>query len=85
MSRLLLFRIVAPTLEGGTMGAVKHLKTLCCLGLPPESAMVADGRIVYETSGLELLLRILTGEPSNYTRYVPVSDRLPAPVLKLAM
>jgi hypothetical protein len=21
------------------MGAVEHLKTLCCLGLPPESAM----------------------------------------------
>jgi hypothetical protein len=23
------------------MGAVEHLKTLCCLGLPPESAMIA--------------------------------------------
>jgi hypothetical protein len=25
----------------GPMGEVEHLKTLCCLGLPPESAMVA--------------------------------------------
>jgi hypothetical protein len=23
------------------MGAVEHLKTVCCLGLPPESAMIA--------------------------------------------
>jgi hypothetical protein len=26
---------------GGPVGAVEHLKTLCCLGLKPESAMVA--------------------------------------------
>ncbi|MGA7384820.1 MAG: hypothetical protein WBW81_09090 [Methylocella sp.] len=45
--------------------------------------LTSDGRIVYQTSGLEPLLRILTGEPSNYTRFVPVSDRLPAPVLKI--
>jgi DNA-binding CsgD family transcriptional regulator len=45
--------------------------------------LTSDGTIVYQTSGLELLLRILTGEPSNYTRYVPVSDRLPAPLLKI--
>jgi hypothetical protein len=25
----------------GPMGAVEHLQTLCCLGVPPESAMVA--------------------------------------------
>jgi DNA-binding CsgD family transcriptional regulator len=43
----------------------------------------SDGTIVYETSGVGLLFRILTGEPSNYTRYVPVSDRLPAPLLKI--
>ena len=46
--------------------------------------LTSDWRIVYQTSGLELLLRILTGEPSNYTRYVPVSDRLPAPLLKFS-
>jgi hypothetical protein len=43
----------------------------------------SDARLVHQTSGLELLLRILAGEPGNYTRYVPVRDRLPAPVLKL--
>ncbi|MGH8610815.1 MAG: hypothetical protein ACREYF_01905, partial [Gammaproteobacteria bacterium] len=45
--------------------------------------LTSDGRIVYQTSGVERLLGILTGEPSNYTRYVPVSDRLPAPFLKI--
>jgi DNA-binding CsgD family transcriptional regulator len=43
----------------------------------------SDARLVHQTSGLELLLRILAGEPGNYTRYVPARDRLPAPVLKL--
>ena len=43
----------------------------------------SDASLVRQTSGLELLLRILAGEPGNYTRYVPVHDRLPVPVLKL--
>jgi DNA-binding CsgD family transcriptional regulator len=30
------------------MGAVEHLKTLCCLGLPPESAMVAVSPLLHE-------------------------------------
>ncbi len=30
------------------MGAVEHLKTLCCLGLPPESAMVAVTPLLHE-------------------------------------
>jgi DNA-binding CsgD family transcriptional regulator len=51
--------------------------------LSGQVVLTSDGRIVYHTSGVELLLRILTGEPSNYTRYVPVSDRLPAPLLKI--
>jgi DNA-binding CsgD family transcriptional regulator len=51
--------------------------------LSSQVVLTSDGRIVYQTSGLELLLRILAGEPSNYTRYVPVSDRLPAPLLKI--
>jgi DNA-binding CsgD family transcriptional regulator len=51
--------------------------------LSGQVVLTSDGRIVYQTSGLEPLLRILTGEPSNYTRYVPVSDSLPASVLKL--
>jgi DNA-binding CsgD family transcriptional regulator len=45
--------------------------------------LTADAKLVFQTPGLEHRLRILLGEPGNYTRYVPVSDRLPAPVLKL--
>ena len=30
------------------MGAVEHLKTLCCLGLKPESAMVAVTPLLHE-------------------------------------
>jgi len=30
------------------MGAVEHLKTLCCLGLPPESAMIALTPLLHE-------------------------------------
>jgi DNA-binding CsgD family transcriptional regulator len=40
-------------------------------------------KLVFQTPGLEHRLRILMGEPVNYTRYVPVSDSLPAPILKL--
>jgi hypothetical protein len=30
------------------VGAVEHLKTLCCLGLPPESAMIAVTPVLHE-------------------------------------
>jgi len=30
------------------MGAVEHLKTLCCLGLPPESAMISLTPLLHE-------------------------------------
>jgi hypothetical protein len=30
------------------MGAVEHLKTLCCLGLPPESTMIAVTPLLHE-------------------------------------
>jgi hypothetical protein len=30
------------------MGPVEHLKTLCCLGLKPESAMVAVTPVLHE-------------------------------------
>jgi DNA-binding CsgD family transcriptional regulator len=43
----------------------------------------ADARLVYQTASLQLLLRILTGAPLVFTRYVPVRDELPAPVRKL--
>ena len=42
-----------------------------------------DGKLVYNTTGIEHLLRMFAGEPGNYTRYVPASDTVPAPVLKL--
>jgi DNA-binding CsgD family transcriptional regulator len=42
-----------------------------------------DARVVHQTTDLDYFLRILAGEPGNYTRYVPVHDRLPAPILKL--
>jgi DNA-binding CsgD family transcriptional regulator len=45
--------------------------------------VTSDARLVHQTSGVEHLLLILAGEPGNYTRYVPVRDRMPAPVLKL--
>ncbi|MGB6324710.1 MAG: hypothetical protein WBG11_02745 [Methylocella sp.] len=51
--------------------------------LTGQLTMTPDARIVFQTRGLELLLRILAGEPTNYTRYVPVSDTLPAPILML--
>lgn len=33
---------------GRAMGAVEHLKTLCCLGLMPESAMIAVTPLLHE-------------------------------------
>jgi hypothetical protein len=30
------------------VGAVEHLKTLCCLGFPPESAMIALTPVLHE-------------------------------------
>jgi hypothetical protein len=30
------------------MGSVEHLKTLCCLGLKPESAMIAVVPLLHE-------------------------------------
>jgi DNA-binding CsgD family transcriptional regulator len=45
--------------------------------------LMPNANLVFQTPGVESLLRILAGEPSNYTRHVPVRDRLPAPVLKL--
>jgi hypothetical protein len=55
-------------------------------GAPVDSGqmiLTADAKLVFQTAGLEHRLRIRLGEPPNYTRYVPVSDRLPAPILKL--
>jgi len=43
----------------------------------------SDARILFQSKGLEFLLRILEGGPTNFTRYVPTRDRLPSPILKL--
>ncbi len=45
--------------------------------------LTPDARIVFQTSSLAFLLRLLAGESAIHTRYLPVHDRLPAPVLKL--
>jgi DNA-binding CsgD family transcriptional regulator len=51
--------------------------------LSSQLIVTADARLVYQSSGLELLLRILAGESANYVRPLPGRDSLPAPVLKL--
>ncbi len=51
--------------------------------LSGEMNLTSDAKVIFQTAGLEHLLIILAGEPGNYTRHVPVRDRLPAPVLKL--
>jgi DNA-binding CsgD family transcriptional regulator len=45
--------------------------------------LTAESELVYQSAGIDFLLLILAGEPGNYTRYVPVRDRLPPAVLKL--
>jgi hypothetical protein len=45
--------------------------------------LTSGAKLVFQTAGIEHRLRILLGEPVNYTRHLPVSDNLPAPVLKL--
>jgi hypothetical protein len=55
-------------------------------GAPVRSGLMiltADAKRVFQTPGLEQWLKILMGKPVNYTRYEPISDSLPAPVLKL--
>jgi DNA-binding CsgD family transcriptional regulator len=56
------------------------------VGAPVRSGqliLTADAKLVFQTPGLEHSLRIFMVGPVNCTRYVPVSDSLPAPVLKL--
>jgi DNA-binding CsgD family transcriptional regulator len=45
--------------------------------------LTADAKIVFQTPGIEQRLGILLGEPGNFTRYLPASESLPGPVLKL--
>jgi hypothetical protein len=55
----------------GLVGAVEHLKTLCCLGLPPESAMIAVTPLLHEIiphgwTGIALLEPDATMSSSTY-------------------
>jgi hypothetical protein len=45
--------------------------------------LTADAKRVLQTPGIESLLHVITGESLNNTRYVPIRDSLPAPVLML--
>jgi hypothetical protein len=51
--------------------------------LSGEVILTADTKIVFQTPGIEQRLRIILGEPGDYTRCVLVRDRLPSPVSKL--
>ncbi len=59
---------------------------LSMAGAPVRSGLMiltADAKRVLQTPSVEPLLHVITGEPLNNRRYVPVRDNLPAPVLKL--
>jgi DNA-binding CsgD family transcriptional regulator len=45
--------------------------------------LTADTKILFQTPSVEALLRIIEGGSADLTRYIPVRDRLPGPILKL--
>jgi hypothetical protein len=49
----------------------------------PALIVSSDARIIFQTKSLEFLLRILEGDATNFTRYVPTRDGLPSMVLKI--
>ena len=66
------------------MGAVEHLKTLCCLGLKPESAMIAVVPLLHEIiphgqSRLSLVApdaTMISGYAENPATYALYRERL---------
>ncbi|MGH6834795.1 MAG: hypothetical protein ACREC9_04425 [Methylocella sp.] len=69
-------------------GKVHHedRASVAVAGLTPLSGQLivsSDARLIYQTSGVEFLLRILAGEPADYTRPQAAREKLPSPVLKL--
>jgi len=48
-----------------------------------QMVLTADAKVLFQTPGMELLLTIIDREPANYTSFLPVRDRLPAPISKL--
>lgn len=56
-------------------------------GAPVRSGQIiitTGGRLVLQTPGIEFLLRILAGEPADYTHRQPQRDKVPGPIRKLA-
>jgi hypothetical protein len=68
-------------------GVVHQDQTQTGMAGPPvlsgQLIVTADAMLVYKSRGLELLLRILSGESADCMRPRPARDRLPAPILKL--
>lgn len=61
-------------------------RLLAATGAPVRTGQMVltpDGKLVFESPGIESLRRILAGEPSDYMRPMPARDRLPPPVQKL--
>jgi DNA-binding CsgD family transcriptional regulator len=58
----------------------------CVAGTPVmfgEIILTAEGKAVFQTRGIEPLLGILAGDPSDYTRRPRARDGIPAQVLKV--
>jgi DNA-binding CsgD family transcriptional regulator len=51
--------------------------------LSGQMILTPNAKVTFQTPSAEHLLIILAGEPGDYTRHVPLRDRLPAPILKL--
>jgi DNA-binding CsgD family transcriptional regulator len=45
--------------------------------------LTKEAAIVFQSAGLEHVFEIVAGDMGNYTRRIPLRDRLPAPILEL--
>ena len=60
------------------MRAVEHLKALCCLGLPPESATIALTPLLHEIvphDGMRFGVLAHVARPPGGVRTVPIPSR----------
>lgn len=58
----------------------------CSAGAPVMNGQIvltSDGKIIFQTRGIEYLLRLIAGEPANYIRRMPAREALPQPIAKL--
>ncbi|HWX14641.1 MAG TPA: hypothetical protein VNY06_07300 [Methylocella sp.] len=56
---------------------------MCAAGAPARSGqmiLTGDEKIIFQTSDLEFLLRVLANEPGDHTRPSPPREKLPAPI-----